>query len=199
MKLPPVVLASQSPRRVHLLREVIPDFQVTASYAVELDHSEDGPRRLCELNAQRKAMAVAERYPQALVLGADTLVFLDDQPLSKPADLDEARRMLRRLGNRIHQVITGVCLYHHSASRMRVFSEVTYVKFHPIDDPIIDQYLSQVEVLDKAGAYAIQESGHLLVEKVEGSFSNVVGLPVEAVRAAFQKWPTNGETNSSRS
>ncbi len=186
---PPVILASQSPRRRQLLREVLPDFNVVESNATELSDPTMAPRRLCEVNAERKAWLVAQRYPDHLVLGADTLVFLDELPLGKPADLAEARSMLERLSGRVHQVITGVALVHRSGARVRLFSEATRVRFRTLGADAITEYLSLVHVLDKAGAYAVQEHGHLVVEAVEGSYSNVVGLPVEAVREALAAWP----------
>jgi septum formation protein len=188
--LPPVILASQSPRRRLLLREILPDFGVVDSFATELDDASLGPRRLCELNAERKAWLVAERYPDHLVLGADTLVFLHGEPLGKPPDLAAARLMLGRLAGQIHEVITGVALVHRSGARVHLFSEVTRVKFRPLTPDDIEAYLQRVPVLDKAGGYAVQEEGHRIVESIEGSFSNVVGLPVEAVRAALDRWMT---------
>ncbi len=188
MNHPPVILASVSPRRRELLRQVLPDFTVVESMATELHDATLGPRRLCEVNAERKAMSVAERYPDHLVLGADTLVFLEDQPLGKPTDLDEARTMLSRLSGRIHQVVTGVCLVHRTGARARLFSEVTYVRFRTLEPVDIEEYLARVPVLDKAGSYAIQHEGHRIVDLVEGSLSNVIGLPVEAVRSAFERW-----------
>ncbi len=186
--LPPVILASQSSRRVDLLRGLLPGFRVAPSDATELHDASMGARQLCEVNAQRKAFPVAERFPGHLVLGADTLVFLDDQPLAKPADLDEARHMLSRLSGRVHQVVTGVCLVHLGASRLQRFSDASYVRFRTLTSEVINDYLGRVHVLDKAGAYAIQEEGQMLVETVEGSRSNVIGLPVEALRAALEAW-----------
>lgn len=196
MALPPFILASQSPRRIELLRPLVPEFDVVASHADESEDASLGPRRLCELNAQRKALQVAGRHPDHLVLGADTLVFLDDQPLAKPADLDEARRMLGRLSGRVHEVITGVCLTHLAARRLQVFAEVTRVRFRPLGLEAIEDYLARVHVLDKAGAYAAQDHGHLILESVEGSFTNVVGLPQEALRRALGQWdaPTGPST-----
>lgn len=188
MVLPPLILASQSPRRVDLLRELVPEFGIVASHASESEDATLGPRRLCELNAQRKAMLVAERYPQHLILGADTLVFLDQQPLAKPDDLDHARRMLTQLSGRIHEVITGVCLIHQAANRMRLFTETTRVRFRTLPPAAIEDYLARVHVLDKAGAYAAQEHGQLIIDTIEGSFSNVVGLPQESLRAALAQW-----------
>lgn len=185
---PPIILASQSPRRALLLKELVPEFGIVDSYATELDDPEMGQRRLCELNAQRKAFAVAERYPNHLVIGADTLVFLEGKLMGKPESLEMAREFLRRLSGRVHEVVTGVCLFQREMSRMHLFSEVTRVRFLRFGDAVIEDYLAQVQVLDKAGGYAIQEQGHLLVEQVEGSLSNVIGLPVEALRLALRKW-----------
>lgn len=186
--LPPVVLASQSPRRVSLLRELVPEFQVNPSDATELHDSQMGIRRLCEVNAELKAFPIARQFPDHLVIGADTLVFLDNEALGKPVDLDEGRTMLRRLSGRIHQVITGVCLLQASTRRMRRFSDTTQVRFRVLEESDISAYLERVQVLDKAGAYALQEEGHRIVESVEGSRSNVIGLPVEALRRELESW-----------
>ena len=110
--LPPVVLASTSPRRRELLREVVECFDVVDGKATELEGALLPPRALCEANARIKAWAVARERPESLVIGADTLVFLDDEPLGKPPDLAAARATLRRLSGRVHVVITGVCLVH---------------------------------------------------------------------------------------
>jgi septum formation protein len=190
MKHPPIILASVSPRRRDLLRQIVPEFGIVDSFATELHDASMAPRRLCEVNAERKAWLVAERYPDHLVLGADTLVFLDDEPLGKPSDLDEARRMLGRLSGRIHMVVTGVCLIHRSGARARLFSEATYVRFRVLSTEEIEEYLKLVPVLDKAGSYAIQQEGHRIVDRVEGSMSNVIGLPLESLRVALDQWGT---------
>jgi septum formation protein len=188
MNLPPLILASASPRRIELLREIVPDFGVVTSYAHEVEDASMGARRLCETNAQRKAFLVAERYPAYLVLGADTVVWLDGEPLGKPADGDAARMMLRKLSGRVHEVATGVCLIHQNAARTRIFSDVTHVKFKELHDGTIEEYLARVHTLDKAGGYALQEHGDLIIERTEGSWSNVVGLPLEALGAALTTW-----------
>ena len=195
MLLPPLILASQSPRRVELLREIITDFGVVASNATESVDRTIGNRRLCEFNAERKALLVAERYPHHLVLGADTLVFLENDLLGKPTDLAHAHQMLERLSGRVHEVITGVCLVHRSGNKMRLFSVATHVKFRVLTSELIGHYLARVHVLDKAGAYAAQDHGHLILETIEGSFSNVVGLPVEAVRTALSEWSFSGRNS----
>ena len=188
MKHPPLILASESPRRIELLRQIAAEFGVATSYAHELHDAALGARRLCETNAQRKAFLVAERYPNYLVLGADTLVWLDGEPLAKPADAAEARAMLAWLSGRVHEVVTGVCLAHQAGSRTHIFSDATRVKFRVLDDGIIADYLAKVHTLDKAGGYALQEHGDLIIEQIEGSWSNVVGLPLEMVRAALEAW-----------
>jgi septum formation protein len=122
--------------------------------------------------------------PEAVVIGADTLVFIDGEPLGKPADLGEARAMLRRLAGRLHRVCTGVCIIFPDGGR-RVFHDTTEVRFRPLDEAAIDAYLAVANPLDKAGAYGIQESGELIVEGISGSYENVMGLPADHVIAAL--------------
>jgi septum formation protein len=181
-----MILASASPRRVELLRSLGIDFDVIPSGAEELHDECIAPATLCELNAERKSADVAKNYPTRVVLGADTLVTRKARLYGKPRDLDDARRMLHELGGGTHQVITGVCLCH--GDRKSVFNDVTEVWFKPLTPEIIDLYIESVSVLDKAGAYGIQERGDLLVEGVSGSYSNVVGLPVERLARAFDEW-----------
>jgi septum formation protein len=183
MELPPLILASASPRRAELLRELGVDFHVLPSAAAEAAHDELSPLELCQLNAHRKARAVAKKCPDALVVGADTLVFLEREILGKPADLDDARRMLERLQGRTHQVVTGVSLIHLRVHREHLFAVSTDVRFRALNDAQIRNYLAKINPLDKAGAYAIQDHGELIVEEVTGSFTNVVGLPLERVEA----------------
>ena len=188
MELPPLILASASPRRAELLRQLQPEFQIVPSDAAEIIDKQLSPRELCQLNAQRKARAVAKKIPDALVLGADTLVFLGGKILGKPADLAEAERMLTNLQGRTHQVVTGVSLIHLRGHRERLFSASTDVTFHPLTVAKIRDYLAKVNPLDKAGAYAIQEHGDKIVAEISGSFSNVVGLPVEQLRVELRDW-----------
>jgi septum formation protein len=188
MKLPPLILASASPRRAELLRPLQAGFQVVPSDATEILDDQLSPRELCQLNAHRKARAVAKKIPDALLLGADTLVFLDGEIMGKPRDLPEARRMLFRLQGRTHQVVTGVSLIHLRGHRERLFAVSTDVTFRSLDKRKISDYLSKINPLDKAGAYAIQEHGDLIVSEISGSFSNVVGLPVERVGEELAAW-----------
>ena len=187
--LPPVVLASVSPRRAELLRELGLDFQVVPSQVPELHHDQLTAWEVAQINAYRKARAVAKKHPDALVLGADTLVCLDTTLFGKPADLEEAYQMLSTLQGRTHHVVTSLCLMQLRERRQRLFTETTEVRFHPLDTIKIRRYLRQVNPLDKAGAYAIQEQGDLLVQGISGSYSNVVGLPLEKLRAELQSWP----------
>lgn len=136
--------------------------------------------RLCEHNARLKAEAVARHEPDAVVIGADTLVWIDGVALGKPSSPEEARAMLRRLSGRSHTVCTGVCLCLPGGGR-DLFHTITTVEFHPLDDAAIEDYLSLVNTMDKAGGYAIQEHGERIVRGIEGSYSNVVGLPVDEV------------------
>jgi septum formation protein len=187
--MPPLILASASPRRAELLRQLQVKFEVLPGNAVEVAHEHLSPLELCQLNAHRKARAVAKKIPDALVLGADTLVFLEDEPLGKPPDLAAARWMLERLQGRTHQVVTGVSLIHLRSHREKLFAASTDVTFHPLDAGQILEYLNQINPLDKAGAYAIQEHGEKIVAEMFGSYSNVVGLPLEQLREELSAWP----------
>jgi septum formation protein len=171
-----LILASGSPRRRELLAAAGFAFRVVVSPAEELHDAAIEPGELCMLNAAAKAEAVAACHRDALVIGADTLVFLDAEPLGKPGSLDDARAMLRRLSGRTHQVRTGCALCH--AGLTQRFVVTTEVDFQVLDEAAIEAYLGLVNVLDKAGSYAVQEHGERVVAAVRGSFDNVVGLPV---------------------
>jgi septum formation protein len=186
--LPPLVLASASPRRAELLRQLNFKFKVVPGDAPELHSDQLTARELSQVNAYRKARPVAKKFPDALVLAADTLVCLETALFGKPATLEDAYQMLDRLQGRTHEVVTGICLLHLRTHRQAVFAESTDVTFHPLDSARIRRYLNQVNPLDKAGAYAIQEQGDLIVEKIVGSYTNVVGLPVERLAAELQAW-----------
>jgi septum formation protein len=180
----PVVLASASPRRRELLERAGVVFEVVVSPAEEIHDASLNPEVLCELNASLKAEAVAAVRPDATVIGSDTLVFIDGEPLGKPVDLDEARGMMRRLAGRTHRVCTGVCVIFPSGER-RVFHGSTDVDFLPLGDAEIDAYFALVNPLDKAGAYGIQEHGGRIIAGIRGSFDNVMGLPVDLVVKAL--------------
>jgi septum formation protein len=175
-----IVLASTSPRRRELLAREGLEFEVMPSPAEELHDDSIPLAELCERNAELKAMAV--KVPDAAVIGADTLVWIDGNPLGKPKNLDEARAALRRLSGRAHTVCTGVCVV-FPGGRRECFHELTEVRFKALDDEVIEDYFGKVNPLDKAGAYGIQEHGEMLVEGIEGNFDNVVGLPVALLMA----------------
>jgi nucleoside triphosphate pyrophosphatase len=189
MKWPALILASASPRRADLLRELGMEFRVVASDIPELHHDQLTALEVCQINAYRKARSVAKKLPDQLVLAADTLVCLGTKLFGKPATLEEAYRMLEELQGRTHQVVTSICLMHLRERRYRICAESTSVTFRPLTAPTIRRYLNKVNPLDKAGAYAIQEQGDLLVQNIAGSYSNVVGLPVELLTQELQHWP----------
>ena len=161
------------------------DFSTEPAFGLEIHDPSLGMAALVTGNARAKALEVAARFPDAVVIGADTLVWLDGNALGKPSGPDDARRMLRDLSGRVHEVVTGVHLVRMEPRQQVEFHEVTRVRFRPFGEETIEQYLSAVDVMDKAGAYALQEYGEMIVEAVEGSRSNVVGLPVERTLAAL--------------
>lgn len=172
-----LILASGSPRRAVILQGAGFDFTIRAADCDESVDAGLGLRGLAEFNAQLKARAIFEEYPEAVVVGADTVVWLDGEPLGKPADITEARAMLRRLSGQAHQVCTGVAVL--SADFEEVFSEVSAVVFKALEDDLIDQYLERVNVLDKAGGYAIQEHGEMIIDSYQGDLQTIIGLPVK--------------------
>jgi len=179
MNLPSIILASGSPRRRELMRLLGRPFRVIVSEAAEVSPGHMTPLEACQMNAYRKARMVAKKCPDAVVIGADTEVCVGRKVLGKPASFVEACGMLRRLQGKVHQVITGVCLYHLRHHRQASFAVMTHVRFHRLNRDQREAYLKRINPLDKAGAYAIQEHGHLIIEEIEGSFTNVVGLPIE--------------------
>lgn len=188
VKKPLLILASGSPRRAQLLQELEFDFKVIPSDADEADSRQLTARELAELNAYRKARVVAKQHPQAVVFGCDTVVYLGTLPLGKPATRKEAHEMLTRLAGQTHHVVSGCCLLYLEDHRCEIFSETTEVTFRRLNKTQIARYLKKINPLDKAGGYAIQESGEMIVESVYGSFTNVVGLPVETLCRRLQSF-----------
>jgi septum formation protein len=179
---PPLILASASPRRRELLGRLGVPFEVVVAEIEEHEDPATDPRTMVARNAALKADWVAARHPEAVVLGADTTVFLDGLALNKPRDAAEARAMLRRLSGRAHTVFTGLAL-RQVATGLRVDEHASSeVFFRELDDATIEAYLAKVHTLDKAGGYAIQEQGDMIVDRYTGSLSNIVGLPVETVK-----------------
>lgn len=171
-----LILASASPRRQQLLQNITKDFTVLPSDAQEIIPKTLLPEQAPEYLSKIKADAIARKYPESVVIGADTGVFIDGEMLGKPISTEHAREMLSRLSGRTHKVITGcsICKGDKSIS----FSQTTFVTFYKLSDTDIEEYIATSEPYDKAGAYGIQGKGSLLVEKIEGDYFNVVGLPV---------------------
>lgn len=180
-----MILASQSPRRRELLTREGVEFRVVVRDTEEVHDASLPPQELCALNAAAKAEAVAQEFPDEVVIGADTLVFIDGTPLGKPADEAAAVQMLLQLQGRTHSVCTAVAVIMPGGER-RDFAEISYVTFRPLDEAAIRHYMSLVHVYDKAGAYAIQEHGELIIEKFEGDLDNVIGLPVRRLLQVLQ-------------
>jgi len=174
------ILASGSSRRRDLLKQDGWQFRIVVS---DVEEHENGvpPKQLVTLNAQLKAKAVAELHPNALVLGSDTTVALGDTILNKPANLDEAREMLRKLSGQTHQVHTAFVIIHKSGGVEEFQIISNKVRFKPLAESTINTYLGRVHTLDKAGGYAIQERGDLIIDTYEDPLSNIIGLPIEAV------------------
>ena len=177
-----LILASGSPRRRELLGHFGLPFAVVPS-DVDETATGTGLRQVIEL-ARRKGTDVHTRFSHLPVLAADTLVCLDDQVLGKPANAADAKAMLTMLSGRWHSVHTGVCLYTANGTVLERV-ETTRVKFRPLTSSEIAAYVQTGEPMDKAGAYAIQEIGGIFVERIEGSPSNVIGLPLSTVATLF--------------
>ena len=180
--LPPVILASASPRRSELLVSMNIEFEVLPSHVEELVDGYDFIPALCEANARIKAEPIADLHPECLVVAADTMVYRGDTLFGNPADLEDAHRMLTKLQGRTHQVTTGVSLIYHNEEISKSFSVITNVTFLSLDTKQISEYLAKIDPLDKAGGYAIQEHKQMIAKRVSGSVSNVVGLPVERLK-----------------
>lgn len=179
-----LILASSSPRRKNLLRRLKIPFEIRTAPVDELPSSADSwltPAEFAWFNALRKARAVQCQIPTQPILGADTIVALNGRIFGKPRHLREAAQFLQLLGGKTHEVITAVALL---TPDQKVYSVIdrSEVTFRPLSDRAIQTYLKKVPVLDKAGAYAIQEQRHLIIRRVKGSATNVAGFPVPQVR-----------------
>lgn len=180
-----LILASRSPRRRLLLQEAGFTFTVHSVQTDEYVHMEYGITHAIENIALEKAKAVYKKFPQAVVLAADTMIAYHGEVLGKPKDKDAACRMLTMLRGSTHDVITGVVIM--SSSAIVKFHEVTHVTFYDLDKEQIEAYLNTPEPYDKAGAYAIQGMGRLFVKKIDGDYFNVVGLPIARVYQELRK------------
>jgi septum formation protein len=182
MGAPELILASASPRRRELLARLGVPFRVLPAEVTEHEAPDADPRHMVSHNAALKADWVADRHPDAVVLGADTTVFIGSTVLNKPRDLAEARAMLRLLSGRTHMVFTGMALRGRARNLRLDAGVVSEVTFKPLDEETISRYLAAVHTLDKAGGYAIQERPDLIIAGFRGSETNIVGLPLEETK-----------------
>jgi septum formation protein len=184
----PLVLASRSPRRAQLLEMLGLAFTVREPHedGAEWSAGRD-PAAYAVQHAEAKALAIARELRQGVALGADTVVYLEDRVLEKPADAEEAAAHLRRLQGAEHEVYTGVCLARAGGEPRVSGFECSRVRMSAMDEPTIRAYIATGEPLDKAGAYGIQGIGGMLIERVEGCYFNVMGLPLARLRALFRE------------
>ncbi|MBI5762907.1 MAG: septum formation protein Maf [Planctomycetes bacterium] len=187
---PSLILASTSPRRAELLRTAGYQFEVVAPPMVEPDelHPHVDPGSYAESLAYFKASSIADRFPSAAILGADTIAYVDGEIIGKPEDRDDARRILTKLSATTHKVVTGIALVHPATDRRIIAHDVSMIRCRPLSDAMIAAYLDTNQWQGKAGAYGIQDSNDPFVECLEGSFSNVVGLPMELLARVFAEW-----------
>jgi septum formation protein len=182
------MLASSSPRRAALLSEVGFEFEIISPRVTEKFDAAVTLRELTLWNAIRKGMSVVQTRPDAVVLAADTLIALENEIIGKPANLRAAAQMLRRLSGRTHEVCSAVLIYHQTSGRSAVFHDISRVRFHRLNGAIIKEYIAKVDTLDKAGGYAAQGGSAKIIAAIEGSFTNVVGLPIEKTIPALSKF-----------
>lgn len=182
-----IILASGSPRRKQLLKQIGMDIDICVSNVDETAFTAADPESYVKELAWQKAKEVGDRYPDSWTIGADTIVSIDDQILEKPGSTKEAKEMLNTLSNREHFVFTGFCIYQAGSGINRTATVKTGVTFKQLSPDEINFYVATKEPFDKAGGYGIQEVGAFLVEKISGSYTNVVGLPLcELVREMEQ-------------
>jgi septum formation protein len=192
-----LLLASGSPRRLELLSAAGFEFEWAKPAITERADSNLTPGELTAWNAVGKGLAVARRFPEKVVLAADTIVAFENEIIGKPDDMSHAVRILQRLSGQTHHVYSSVFVVHLSEKRSKLFWELSRVRFRKISASEIRSYLEKIEPLDKAGAYAAQGHGAEIITEIDGSYSNVVGLPMEqtiAVLNEFEIRPTSGVT-----
>ena len=180
----PVILASQSPRRIKLLKTIIENFLVIPSKIDEVCDINLSPEENAILLGRNKATSVAKYHPNNLIIGADTIVVLKNKIIGKPTDIENARQILRQLSGQEHEVITGITVVH---SQILSASKISRVRMKNLSLKDINSYVESGESMDKAGAYAIQGEGSFLVESYSGSYTNIIGLPMELLEDLLQK------------
>lgn len=183
-----LILASESPRRRELLRQICEKFEVCSADVREISSGTD-PFFVPQHNAGLKASCVADKYPDALVIGADTVIIFEGQVIGKPRDLADAKRMLTAFSGKSHYVVTGVALKRTGKQPVDIsYIEKSIVTFKETDASVIEEYLQKVNVLDKAGAYALQEHGDMIISTCAGEAENVVGLPLVRLQKLLRQY-----------
>jgi septum formation protein len=182
-----ITLASSSPRRKALLEEIGLSFDIHPSNIDENTRKGESPTEHCLRLAEEKAKEAVKNAHTGWILGADTIVFIDNRILGKPSNVNEAQEMLTLLRGRCHKVLTAFCLLNVSTSATIKRIVESRVKIKNLTDKEIEEYLKTGEPLDKAGAYAVQGIGNFMVESIEGSYTNVVGLPMEELKVALEE------------
>lgn len=186
-RISPIILASASPRRHELLTQAGVDFTVVVPGCDETPIPGESPREMVERLALMKASAVADSYPDAYVIGADTTVFIDGESLGKPISVTEACEMLGKIQGRTHEVWGGIAITHRGSGFARCWSHVTAVTMRTMTPDTIRTYVDTGEPMDKAGSYAIQGLGLQFVDTINGSYSNVVGLNIASLMDALRE------------
>ncbi|MBE0713928.1 MAG: septum formation protein Maf [Candidatus Aminicenantes bacterium] len=181
-----IVLASASPRRRELMARVAPEFRVFPTDVEESSVAEKDPLEYAIAAAVLKAKTAAASFPEAIVIGADTVVALGLRILGKPSSRESAQAMLRALSGRRHRVMTGLAFYNKAEARLLTGYDLTYVTFRELTAEMIEGYLDQESYLDKAGAYAVQGMGAFFIREIRGSYTNVMGLPLSEVVDALR-------------
>lgn len=176
-----IILASKSPRRREILENTKVRFSIKESQIDEIIKANESPKETVMRLAYEKALDVANNNKESLVIGADTIVVIDDQILGKPKNEDEAYNMIKLLSGKTHYVITGFALINLSLNKKVIDCEVSQVTFKELSDECIKDYINTKESLDKAGAYGIQGYGGLLVKNIQGDYFNIVGLPISKI------------------
>jgi septum formation protein len=189
LELPKLILASGSPRRAEILTAVGWQFEKEVADVDETEFSGEKPEDYVQRLAKTKAETVAANHRHALILGADTIVVIENKIVGKPKDYEVARRMLEMLSGNWHEVLTGIALVKVSEGNFetRVNLQRTRVKFAKMNDAEIEFLIEKGEPLDKAGAYAVQAQAALFIEEIQGDYWNVVGLPVNLVYESLNK------------
>ena len=182
-----IILASGSPRRRQLLEQAGYLFEVMAADVDETNPAGMPCAQVPAFLAQKKAAVIAAKFPDAIIIAADTIVILEDEILGKPTDLEDAIKMLHRIAGKKHDVVSGVCI--QKGDQVEVFSSFTEVYFRPLTDKQIQHYIHTYKPLDKAGSYAIQEwIGLMGIEQIKGDYYTVLGLPVSELHSRLQQY-----------